>query len=138
MSLDQYRAQLQVQGYVARNVRDLIKSLAYARLPLQPAVVWNGIDSRDYLCPLVRRDAGSSGCPARNTTIVPSAHGTIPVPKLTVTSSSSSAPPSMASSLFSTIIVPSSSKIPGIVTGLSATPSVSSNPPPSSIVSTAA
>jgi hypothetical protein len=28
MSLDRYRVQLQVQGYVARNVRDLIKSLA--------------------------------------------------------------------------------------------------------------
>jgi hypothetical protein len=107
MSLDQYRVQLQVQGYVARNVRDLIKSLAYARLPLQPAVVWNGIDSREYLCP-VRRDAGSSGCPARNTTIVPPAHGTT---------------------------LPSSSKISSfsIVTGLSATSSGSSNSPPSSM-----
>jgi len=68
MSLDQYRVQLQVPGSVARNVRDLIKALAYARLPLQPAVVWNGIDSREIYCP-VRRDAGSSGCPARNTTL---------------------------------------------------------------------
>ena len=68
MSLDQYRVQLQVPGSVARNVRDLIKSLAYARLPLQPAVVWNGIDSRQIQCP-VRRDTGSSGCPARNTTL---------------------------------------------------------------------
>jgi len=68
MSLDQYRVQLQVPGSVARNVRDLIKALAYARLPLQPAVVWNGIDSREIYCP-VRRDAGSSGCPTRNTTL---------------------------------------------------------------------
>ena len=67
MSLDQYRGQLLVQGSVARNVRDLIKSLAYPRLPNQPAVVWNGIDSAEIYCP-VRRDAGSSGCPARNTT----------------------------------------------------------------------
>ena len=51
-------------------MRDLIKSLAYARLPLQPAAVWNGIDSRQIQCP-VRRDTGSSGCPARNTTTLP-------------------------------------------------------------------
>jgi hypothetical protein len=57
-----------VPGSVARNMRDLIKSLAYARVPDQPLVVWNGIDSREiYYCP-VRRDAGVSGCPARNTT----------------------------------------------------------------------
>jgi len=32
-------------------------------------VIWNGIDSREiYYCP-VRRDAESSGCPARNTTL---------------------------------------------------------------------
>jgi hypothetical protein len=69
MSLDQYRTRLQVPGSVARNVRDLIKSLAYARLPLQPAVVWNGIDSRQHPCPAAaRRDAGSPGCPAPNTT----------------------------------------------------------------------
>jgi len=67
MSLDQYRGQLLVPGSVARNVRDLIKSLAYARLPNQPAVLWNGIDSGEIYCP-VRRDAGSSACPARNTT----------------------------------------------------------------------
>jgi len=52
MSLDQYRVRLQVPGSVARNVRDLIKSLAYARLPLQPAVVLNGIDSRQIACPV--------------------------------------------------------------------------------------
>ena len=68
LSLDQYRGRLMVQGSVARNVRDLIKSLAYGRQPLQPAVVWNGIDSRQIACP-VRRDIGSSGCPARNTTL---------------------------------------------------------------------
>ena len=44
-----------------------IKSLGYSRLFIQPAVVWNGIDSRQFYCP-VRRDAGSSGCPARNAT----------------------------------------------------------------------
>jgi len=69
MSLDQYRQQIQVPGSVARNVRDLIRSLAYARSPLQPVVAWNGIDSRQIQCP-VRRDAGSSGCPVRNTTSV--------------------------------------------------------------------
>jgi len=131
--------QLQVQGSVARNVRDLIKSLAYARLPLQPAVVWNGVDSRVYACPLVRRDAGSSGCPARNTTIVFPGHGPIPgqPPKVTVTSDSGSPPPSMVSSLFSTTItVPPNSETFSdfsIVTGLSVTPSGSFNPPPSGI-----
>jgi len=69
MSLDRYSEQLLVPGSVARNVRDLIRSLAYARLPHQPVVIWNGIDSREiYYCP-VRRDAESSGCPARNTTL---------------------------------------------------------------------
>ena len=52
MPLDQYKVRLQVPGSVARNVRDLIKSLAYARLPLQPAVVLNGIDSRQIACPV--------------------------------------------------------------------------------------
>ena len=90
LSLDQHRARLQVQGSVARNVRDLIKELAYARRPLQPAVVWNGIDSRQVQCP-VRRDA-SSGCPVVNTTLpfgVPPY--TIPsrIPKPMMTSSSS-------------------------------------------------
>ena len=83
MSLDQYRVQFLVPGFVARNVRDLIKSLAYARLPLQPTVVWNGIDSRQFQCP-VRRDAGSSGCPARNTTV--------PIVPPTVTPSSNPLP----------------------------------------------
>ena len=68
MSLDQYSVQLLVPGSVARNVRDLIRSLAYARLPDQPMVIWNGIDSREIYCP-VRRDVGSSGCPAQNTTL---------------------------------------------------------------------
>jgi len=136
MSLDRYRVQIQAQGHVARNVRDLIKSLAYARLPLQPAVVWNGIDSRNYFCPMVRRDAGSTECPAQNTTIVYPAHGTTPgqSPKVTLTSSSSSPPPSMSSSLFSTTTGPPTAKIPSasIVTGLSATPG-SFNPLPSGI-----
>ena len=71
-------------------MRDLIKELAYARRPLQPAVVWNGIDSRQVQCP-VRRDA-SSGCPVVNTTLpfgVPPY--TIPsrTPKPMTTSSSS-------------------------------------------------
>jgi hypothetical protein len=135
MSLDQYRVRLQVPGSVARNVRDLIKSLAYARLPLQPTVVWNGIDSRQFQCP-VRRDARSSGCPARNTTIVLPAYGTIPgqPPKVIVTSSSSS-PPSMVSSLFSTITVPPNSIISSfsIVTALLATPSDNFNPLPSGV-----
>src|SRR5258708_36179193 len=91
MSLDQYRRRIQVQGSVARNVRDLIKGLAYARHPLQPAVVWNGIDSRQIQCP-VRRDA-SSGCPAVNTTLpIGAPSHTMPsrTPKATATSSSSS------------------------------------------------
>ena len=90
MSLDQYREQIQVQGSVARNVRDLIKSLAYARRALQPAVVWNGIDSLQIHCP-VRRDAGSSGCPARNTTlpvVPPATHGSKPLPSSTATGTS--------------------------------------------------
>ncbi len=45
VSLDQYRQRLLVPGSVARNVRDLIKSLAIARLP-QLVFVWNGIGSR--------------------------------------------------------------------------------------------
>ena len=60
MSLDQYRAQLLVPGFVAMNVRDLIKSLAYARLPLQPTVIWNGIDSRQFQCPVLS-SASSAG-----------------------------------------------------------------------------
>jgi len=68
LSLDHYRGRLLVPGSVARNVRDLIQSLAYARLPNQPVLMWNGIDSRQIYCP-VRRDVGSSGCPARNTTL---------------------------------------------------------------------
>jgi len=108
MSLDQYRVQLLVPGSVARNVRDLIKSLAYARLPLQPAVVWNGIDSQQIYCP-VRRDTRSPGCPAQNTTspIGPPVHstpGSLPThptipgqpPKVTTTSSSNPPPPSNA------------------------------------------
>jgi hypothetical protein len=59
MSLDRYNAQIQVPGSVAKNVRNLIQSLAYERFRLQPSVVWNGIDSRQiYYCP-VRRHAGS-------------------------------------------------------------------------------
>ena len=88
MSLDQYRTRLQVPGSVARNVRDLIKELAYARRALQPAVVWNGIDSRQIQCP-VRRDA-SSGCPASNTTLpIGPPPQTRPPTKGTATSSSS-------------------------------------------------
>jgi len=65
MSLDQSRERLLVPRSVARNVRDLIKSLAYARRSLQPAVIWNGIDSTQVQCP-VRRDTGPSGCSTRN------------------------------------------------------------------------
>jgi len=133
MSLDQYRVPLLVPGSVARNVRDLIKSLAYARLPYEPAVAWNGIDSRQFQCP-VRRDGGSSDCLARNTTIVLPAHGTIPgqSPEVTVTSSSSSSPPSMVSSQFSAITVPPISSVNN-VTGLLATPSGNFNALPSGI-----
>ena len=128
MSLDQYRVQLIVPGSVARNVRDLIKSLGYARLPRQPTVVWNGIDSRQFQCP-VRRDARFSECPAQNTTTVLPPHGTTPSQssKVTVTSSSSSPPPSVVSSQFST--VPPISSV-SIVTGLLATPSGNFNPLP--------
>src|SRR6266568_9452946 len=90
MSLDQYRAQILVARSVAKNVRDLIKSLAYARLALQPVVAWNGIDSRQIQCP-VRRDARSPGCPALNNTspVVPPPRTTPgQPPKVTVTSSS--------------------------------------------------
>jgi len=41
--------------------------------PLQPAVVWNGIDSRLIQCP-ARRDARSPGCPALNNCPSPSNH----------------------------------------------------------------
>jgi hypothetical protein len=92
LSLDQYRGQLLVWGSVARNVRDLIKSLAYARVPDHPLVIWNGIDSREIYCP-VRCDAGVSGCPARNTTL-PN------VPR--VTSSSNPPHPSTATGMSTT------------------------------------
>ena len=131
MSLVQYRVQLLVPGSVARNVRDLIKSLGYARLPRRPTVVWNGIDSRQFQCP-VRRDARSSECPAWNTTILfPTGHGILPgqSPKVTVTSSSSSPPPSVVSSQFT---VPPISSV-RIVTGLLATLSGDFNPQPSGI-----
>ena len=112
MSLDRYRSQLLVQGSVAKEVRDLIKSLAYARLADQPVVLWNGIDSQDIYCP-VRRDAGSSACPAQNTTSpigppVPVHTKTLggpptpkpaiqgQSPKVTATSSSNPSPPSNA------------------------------------------
>jgi len=120
MSLDQYRVRLQVPGSVARNVRDLIKSLAYIRLPLrtQPAVAWNGIDSRQYHCP-IRRDAGSAGCPARNTTIPigPPVRTTIPggpahptKPGQSSVTSSPNSPPAGG-----TITVPSGSTSPGMI-----------------------
>ena len=113
MSLDQYRARLLVPGSVARNVRDLIKSLAYSRLFIQPAVVWNGIDSRQFHCP-VRRDAGSAGCPVRNSTlpIIPPA---TPSPSIatgtstTSVTSSSSPPTSSTATATSTTTVTSSS-----------------------------
>ena len=126
MSLDRYRSQLLVQGSVAKEVRDLIKSLAYARLTDQPVVLWNGIDSQEIYCP-VRHDAGSSACPAQNTTSLigppvpvhtktpggpptpkPAIQGQSP--KVTATSSSKSSnpsPPSNAVGLL-TIMVPSS------------------------------
>jgi len=121
MSLDRYRVQLLVPGSVARNVRDLIKSLAYARLQLQPAVVWNGIDSREiYYCP-VRRDAG---CPARNTTIPnvpPAASSSNPPPPsttvgtsttmLTSTGSSNSPTSSITSDTLTTTVISSSNSL---------------------------
>jgi len=120
MSLDQYKVRLQVPGSVTRNVRDLIKSLAYARLPLQPAVVWNGIDSRRIVCP-VRRDAASPACPARNTTspIGPPVHTTMPgdlpthptIPGQVTATSSSSPPPSITTT---TLTSSSNSPPPGI------------------------
>jgi len=147
MSLDQYRVRLQVPGSVARNVRDLIKSLAYIRLPLrtQPAVAWNGIDSRQYHCP-IRRDAESAGCPARNTTlpIGPPVRTTIPggpahptKPGQSSVTSTSNSPPAGG-----TITVPSGSTPPGMVItvissynspppGMSITLTLSSNPPSS-------
>jgi hypothetical protein len=102
MSLDQYRQQIQVPGSVARNVRDLIRSLAYARSPLQPVVAWNGIDSRQTQCP-VRRDAGSSGCPVRNTTstVIPPQSPPSQGPKSTLS----------LSSPVSTIAIPSNSSV---------------------------
>ena len=90
MSLDQYRERLLVPGSVARNVRDLIRSLAYSRLPDQPVVIWNGIDSQEIYCP-VRRDVGSLGCPARNTTlpiVPPVTPIPIPLPPSTTTGTS--------------------------------------------------
>jgi len=123
MSLDRYRSQLLVQGSVAKEVRDLIKSLAYARLTDQPVVLWNGIDSQEIYCP-VRHDAGSSACPAQNTTSLigppvpvhtktpggpptpkPAIQGQSP--KVAATSSSNPSPPSNAVGSL-TIMVPSS------------------------------
>jgi len=110
MSLDQSRAERHlVPGSVARNVRDLIKSLAYARRPLQPAVVWNGIDSTQVQCP-VRRDVGPSGCPARNMTSVtspkvPPGHRTIPSQSPKVMTSRFNSP-SITSVIASSITVP--------------------------------
>src|SRR6266545_224131 len=120
MSLDQYSVQLLVPGSVARNVRDLIKSLAYARQALQPAVVWNGIDSRDVRCP-VRRDTGSSGCPARNTTLPigppatfnsNSSPTTTTETSTTTVTSSSNLPPSSTATSTSTITMVTSSSNP--------------------------
>jgi len=116
MSLEKYSVRLQVPGSVAKNVRDLIRSLAYERLPFQPVVAWNGIDSRQIHCP-VRRDTESSGCPARNTTL-PNAPPVIPIsnpsPPSTATgtsvASSSSSPTSstMTASSISSIVSDSS------------------------------
>src|SRR6266545_330763 len=136
MSLDQYRTRLQVPGSVARNVRDLIKELAYARRALQPAVVWNGIDSRQIQCP-VRRDA-SSGCPALNTTlpIGRPPPQTRPPTKGTATSSSS-APSSLPKGGLTITQASSILSIVGPVTDLSAMTTSSStfNPPLSITVS---
>jgi len=122
MSLDEYRAQLLVPGSVGRNVRDLIKSLAYARLPLQPAVVWNGIDLRQIQC-AVRRDAGSSGCPARNTTV------SIAPPTVTTNSHPSSSiatrPSTLTSSSSWNSKLPSSSITKSFITTLNKTPTTS-------------
>jgi len=111
MSLDQYRARLLVPGSVARNVRDLIRSLAYPRHFLQPAVVWNGVDSGQFYCP-VRRDA--SVCPAQNATL-PIAPPAIPSPGVatgtstTSVTSSSNPPTSSIATAISTAMVTSSS-----------------------------
>jgi hypothetical protein len=104
LSLEQYRVRLLVPGSVARNVRDLIKSLAYARLPLQPAVAWNGIDSRQHPCPAAARRDAAQECPALNTTqpIVPPNPTTPSHPKVTVPPSSNNLPSSIGTTDLST------------------------------------
>jgi hypothetical protein len=126
LSLDQYRAQLQVPGSVARNVRDLIRSLAYARRPAQPAVVWNGINSLQISCP-VRRDLERSQCPAQtpNTTpplVPPATPKSKPRPSSSMTSSSS--PPPSNPSFLSSVIDPLATEISSIETAPPITPPV--------------
>ena len=129
LSLDQYRERLMVPGSVARNVRDLIKSLAYARLPLQPAVVWNGIDSRQIACPARRDTARSPGCPARNTTLPINPPPTKPPSgksTTTVTSSSTNPPtPSIPTSTFIAIVTPSSNPLPSESSMVTVSPTTS-------------
>jgi hypothetical protein len=44
LSLDRFREQLQVPGQVAKQVKELVQSLAYPRLPDGPIVVFNSVN----------------------------------------------------------------------------------------------
>ncbi|KAF4777788.1 hypothetical protein HER10_EVM0007506 [Colletotrichum scovillei] len=50
LSQDEHKARLQVPGSVATNVKEMVKSLAYSRVEGEPAVIWNGIDPRNFRC----------------------------------------------------------------------------------------
>jgi hypothetical protein len=49
-------------GHVARDIKSIIRTLSYPRLPDEPRVIWNGVDDYDCCDCLGRRDDSSSQC----------------------------------------------------------------------------
>ena len=59
-----------VEGYVAKDIKSIIKKLSYPRLPDEPMVIWNGVDNYECCGCLGRRDNNSSQCSTNSTSMV--------------------------------------------------------------------
>jgi hypothetical protein len=59
-----------VEGYVAKDIKSIIKTLSYPRLPDEPMVIWNGVDNYECCGCLGRRDNNSSQCSTNTTSMV--------------------------------------------------------------------